>query len=559
MKTSLRNFGRILVAPNARNHHLRFTVFIPQLISNAPSSRIFHSSIPLNRKKAGEDVNTRLYDAAGWHTAPTVSVVCMPPKGGQPACYGIYWGDDDPMNVLKTVSPSRPNTFHASIDGVLLALRQALHERKLDKVLLRTDSEYLVKCATSHLSHWRANGYKKKDGESVKNKEDLQDLDNMLSQIEVKFDKIESPIEVFNKLKNASNTNVNVEEILNNSDAYDPSFDGQTVFVHGKYLEKNDDSYVGEHFKMAAYGVCFQGNKQFDFPGRMGKFPYTLFRAQLFGILKALQFANSESPKLKNFQIVCDSPIFVKYYKKGWKKSNGEPVANNFLYKQIVKLADELNVSFRYLPEDSNHPDFKNAKLLAQDGLGMPLMEDDKPRAESGFSRDTWIDNFFTKHEKDLAETAEEWKDVPQIHAVKYYLKDSKNYCTAVFDQSSDNYGNAFSVGKNIVIDTLKLLIPLLEKKIEEGATRLVLRTDVKRIALSLESFLKKWETKGYVTAQGSPVKDADVYKQISKLLKKINLRIECFAQPEQELDKKALEYCKEEAEKKSHEIGAID
>uniref|UniRef100_A0A914ZB20 ribonuclease H n=2 Tax=Panagrolaimus superbus TaxID=310955 RepID=A0A914ZB20_9BILA len=371
MKTSLRNFGRILAGPNARNP-VRFTVFIPQLISNTPSYRALHSSITLNRKTAVNDVNEKLFEAAEWHNVPTVSVVSMASKNGTPACYGVYWGDDDPMNVLKACSASRPNMFHASIDGLLLALRQAIHERKLDKVMVRTDSEYLIKCASFYLSSWRQNGYVKKDGEAVKNKEDLQDLDTMLSQIEVKFDKIELPGEVFSKLNNLSNANADVREIFSDADVYDPNFNGKCVFVHGAYLEKKYPNSENS-FKVAAYGVRFPGNDYFDFPGKLNQFPYTLLRAQMYGILMALQFANNESPKLNNFQIVCDSPIFVKYYKREWKKNNGEPVANYHFYKQIVKLADELNVSFCYLPENSEHPDFLSAKLLAQDGLGMPF------------------------------------------------------------------------------------------------------------------------------------------------------------------------------------------
>uniref|UniRef100_A0A914QJS3 Ribonuclease H n=1 Tax=Panagrolaimus davidi TaxID=227884 RepID=A0A914QJS3_9BILA len=148
---------------------------------------------------------------------------------------------------------------------------------------------------------------------------------------------------------------------------------------------------------------------------------------------------------------------------------------------------------------------------------------------------------------------------VPKIHAVKCEFKPgSKKYGYAVFDQSSDNDGTCYSDKSYIVAGIVKLLIPLLKKKIQEGTTRLVLRTDVPSLPLFLKSHVKTWERNGYLTAQRTPVKYADLYKEFSKLMEKIDLRIEYFKDPDEELDSKALDYCKEQVEK-SENSRAID
>jgi ribonuclease HI len=560
MKRTLQNFGRIIISQNVGSS-LKFAPFLPQPLpaSILPLNRIFHSSIVFNRRNS-DDNNAKIIDAADWHNVQQVSVVNMSSKHGQPGCYGIFWGEDDPMNIIQKCSPTRSNVFFSSIDGVLLALRQAVHERKLDKIIVRTESDYLIKCATSYLQFWRNNGYKKRDGGDVKNKDELKDLDTMLSQINARFEKIQSPFEVFQKLKNVSNSDVNLEVFAADSDTYDPASTEKTIFVHSAYIEK-PTAVNGQPFKIAAYGIRFKGNESLDIKDRMGKFPSHL-RAQMYGILKALEVAKMDG--LKNVQIVCDSPIFLKYYKKGWKKNDGGNVANHPLYIEILKLADELNASFRYLPPESDNSDFQAAALLAEDGLGMPVTDVKGYQAgnQSGDRNDKtglFIKDFYAKYTEELANTAEEWKDVPKIHAVKCKLNpDSQKYGYAIFDQSSDNDGTCYSEKSYIVVGILKLLNPLLKKKIQEGTTRLVLRTDVHPLPLFLKHHVKTWEKKGYFTAQGTPVKYADLYKEFSKLMEKIDLRIEYFKDPEEELDSKALDYCKEQVEK-SENSRAID
>uniref|UniRef100_A0AC35F4R8 RNase H type-1 domain-containing protein n=1 Tax=Panagrolaimus sp. PS1159 TaxID=55785 RepID=A0AC35F4R8_9BILA len=560
MKRTLQNFGRIIISQNVGSS-LKFSPFLPQPLpaSIRPLDRTFHSSIVFNRRNS-DDNNAKIIDAADWHNVQQVSVVNMSSKNGQPACYGIFWGEDDPMNIIQKCSPTRSNVFFS-------------------------------------------------DGGDVKNKDELKDLDTMLSQINARFEKIQSPFEVFQKLKNVSYSDVNLEAFAADSDIYDPTSTEKTIFVHSAYIEKST-AVNGQPFKIAAYGVRFKGNESLDIKDRMGKFPSHL-RAQMYGILKALEVAKMDG--LKNVQIVCDSPIFLKYYKKGWKKNDGGNVANHPLYIEILKLADELNVSLYIKDRMGKFPSHLRAQMYGilkalevakMDGLKNVQIVCDSPiflkyykkgwkkndggnvanhplyieilkladelnasfRSQAGNQSDdkndqtgVFIKNFYAKYTEELASTAEEWKDVPKIHAVKCKLNpDSKKYGYSIFDQSSDNDGTCYSDKSYIVAGILKLLIPLLQKKIQEGTTRLVLRTDVHPLPLFLKYHVKKWESKGYNTAQGTPVRYADLYKEFSKLMEKIDLRIEYFKDPEEELDSKALDYCKEQVEK-SENSRAID
>lgn len=55
------------------------------------------------------------------------------------------------------------------------------------KLLLHTDSQFLISCITVWIHKWKQNGWKLSDGGQVKNKEDLIELDQALEGISVKW------------------------------------------------------------------------------------------------------------------------------------------------------------------------------------------------------------------------------------------------------------------------------------------------------------------------------------------------------------------------------------
>lgn len=51
--------------------------------------------------------------------------------------------------------------------------------------MLRTNNSYVERCINAYLRTWRSNGYVKKDGQPVKYKEHLMELDENIRSLEV--------------------------------------------------------------------------------------------------------------------------------------------------------------------------------------------------------------------------------------------------------------------------------------------------------------------------------------------------------------------------------------
>ncbi|XP_037778059.1 ribonuclease H1-like [Penaeus monodon] len=104
---------------------------------------------------------------------------------GAKAGVGVYFGRDHPLNVAEPVR-GRPTNNTAEIQAATYALELA-HASGFDKVAIHTDSQFMINCMTSWLKSWKRNNWKKKDGEPVKNKEDLMDLDKASEGLMVKW------------------------------------------------------------------------------------------------------------------------------------------------------------------------------------------------------------------------------------------------------------------------------------------------------------------------------------------------------------------------------------
>uniref|UniRef100_A0AC34PXQ3 RNase H type-1 domain-containing protein n=1 Tax=Panagrolaimus sp. JU765 TaxID=591449 RepID=A0AC34PXQ3_9BILA len=270
-------------------------------------------------------------EAADWHDVPIVSTSFA--SNGRDAFMAIYWGQNDVMNVYKPSTIPGATIFHAALEAIMVALRQAIFERKLNRVIVQTDSKYLVDCANRYLKTWRNNGYKKKDGNDVKHAALLEDFAQLLDMIDAKIRLAPSSKEsnIIELLKSDPKFAIEIQETQAGVDVFDPkkSSAGETqIYVSGKHLAKKPGG-----FSVASYGFHIPNKPTLDSCGRFNKFPITLTRAQMFGIIQALKIAKQEG--MKNINIICDCPQFVKYYKRNWLKSDGTPCANRYLYQEI--------------------------------------------------------------------------------------------------------------------------------------------------------------------------------------------------------------------------------
>ncbi|CZR53752.1 uncharacterized protein PAC_03633 [Phialocephala subalpina] len=119
--------------------------------------------------------------------------------GEERAGYGVYFGKDSDINLGAAVSEEHPQTKEAALLlGAVEALQSSLEHfspvpefiRKRDgqvemkKVVIVTDSPYLVKCMADWVWVWQSNGYQNSKGEWVSNHLEIAGLANVCLDIE---------------------------------------------------------------------------------------------------------------------------------------------------------------------------------------------------------------------------------------------------------------------------------------------------------------------------------------------------------------------------------------
>jgi ribonuclease HI len=111
-------------------------------------------------------------------------------KGG----ISVFFGDNDQRNLsepyfLYPITNNRCEMY-AAIQAIQI-LAKTLNTQKKHRVIIKTDSEYLVNCITKWLPTWIARGWRKADKTNVENRDLLFWLDSLIHLyqgfMEVKF------------------------------------------------------------------------------------------------------------------------------------------------------------------------------------------------------------------------------------------------------------------------------------------------------------------------------------------------------------------------------------
>ena len=97
-------------------------------------------------------------------------------RRGALAGIGVWWGDNNDENVSELVTGSRHTNNTAEIQAAIKAITLA-GELGAPRLNIRTDSEFLVNCATIWMPRWKQNGWRCIDGHAVVNQDDLRTLD----------------------------------------------------------------------------------------------------------------------------------------------------------------------------------------------------------------------------------------------------------------------------------------------------------------------------------------------------------------------------------------------
>lgn len=77
------------------------------------------------------------------------------------------------------------------------------------------DSEFVTKVVNIYLKNWRSNGYLKRDGTPVKNREDIEEIDRLLQQVNVNIQNLIRLIikSVFRRRLNTFHSRISTETI----------------------------------------------------------------------------------------------------------------------------------------------------------------------------------------------------------------------------------------------------------------------------------------------------------------------------------------------------------
>ncbi len=130
------------------------------------------------------------------------------------ASYGVHFAKESRHNMNAFLPASCPQTKEAAIlRGTTAALIHILEDddlvdveeddsgngwsTTLNKIVIITDSLYLVKCLTDYVEIWVENGYKDSRGSFIENAQEIADLNDIIStfekiEVEVRFWLVES-------------------------------------------------------------------------------------------------------------------------------------------------------------------------------------------------------------------------------------------------------------------------------------------------------------------------------------------------------------------------------
>ena len=100
------------------------------------------------------------------------------------AGYGVWWGDDHPLNLSEKLEGNQTNQ-RAELNGAITAIQQAI-TYNAGELTLHTDSMYTINCMTWS-NKWEKNQWKTKSNEDVKNKEDIQLMKKLCCKQKVKW------------------------------------------------------------------------------------------------------------------------------------------------------------------------------------------------------------------------------------------------------------------------------------------------------------------------------------------------------------------------------------
>ncbi len=111
-------------------------------------------------------------------------------KGG----YGVFFGDNDIRNCSIKLTGDKITNQVAELSAVLYAIEKCLETNESSKIIIITDSMYIINSITIWCKGWEKKGWKKADGNNVENLELIKKIYKYYTTegINIKFNHIRS-------------------------------------------------------------------------------------------------------------------------------------------------------------------------------------------------------------------------------------------------------------------------------------------------------------------------------------------------------------------------------
>ncbi|KKF96548.1 Ribonuclease H [Ceratocystis platani] len=97
---------------------------------------------------------------------------------GAAAGVGVFFGYNDPKNVSERLAGEPQTNQRAELTAILFALQRVPHNQK---ILIITDSQYSIKCATVWAAGWKRKNWMTAGGEEVKNQDLVKSIIHEIS------------------------------------------------------------------------------------------------------------------------------------------------------------------------------------------------------------------------------------------------------------------------------------------------------------------------------------------------------------------------------------------
>ena len=130
-------------------------------------------------------------ETADGYTAVYIDCSCSnSSKEGPRAGIGVWWGDQHALNYSAPLEGAEGSTLQCKQTGAVQAAVKAVSQAReggRSRLVVHTDSRYLVSCATTWMAGWKASGWRSASGHQPSNKAKLEVLDALLAEVEVRW------------------------------------------------------------------------------------------------------------------------------------------------------------------------------------------------------------------------------------------------------------------------------------------------------------------------------------------------------------------------------------